>query len=83
MDVTDPLFSLTGKTALVTGGGSGIGAMVAGGLVRRGVRTYITGRDAGAVADAAQQLAAGGGECIGLPAEFSGEDGPARLAKST
>ncbi len=36
MTVADPLFSLAGKTALVTGGGTGIGAMIAGGLVRRG-----------------------------------------------
>lgn len=77
---TDPLFSLVGKTALVTGGGRGIGAMIAGGLVRRGVRTYVTGRDAGAIAAFAQQLVEGGGECIGLPAELADEDGPAKLA---
>lgn len=76
----DPLFSLAGKTALVTGGGSGIGAMIAAGLVRRGVRTYVTGRDPGAVTAAAEQLAADGGACIGLPAELAGEQGPARLA---
>jgi NAD(P)-dependent dehydrogenase (short-subunit alcohol dehydrogenase family) len=76
----DPLFSLAGKTALVTGGGSGIGAMIAAGLVRRGVRTYVTGREAGAVSAAAEQLAAGGGQCVGLAAELAGEEGPARLA---
>lgn len=80
MDTTDPLFSLSGKTALVTGGGTGIGAMIAGGLVRRGVKTYITGRDAGQVTASAQKLAAGGGECIGLAAELGCEDGPAALA---
>jgi NAD(P)-dependent dehydrogenase (short-subunit alcohol dehydrogenase family) len=80
MDRADPLFSLAGKTALVTGGGSGIGAMIASGLVRRGVKTYITGRDAGQVAAFAEELAAGGGDCIGLAAELSGEDGPAALA---
>jgi NAD(P)-dependent dehydrogenase (short-subunit alcohol dehydrogenase family) len=77
---TDPLFSLAGKTALITGGGSGIGAMIAAGLVRRGVRTYITGREAGAISASAEQLAAGGGQCVGLVAELAGEDGPARLA---
>ncbi len=76
----DPLFSLAGKTALVTGGGSGIGAMIAAGLVRRGVRTYVTGRDPGAVSAAAAQLAAAGGQCVGLAAELAGEEGPARLA---
>ena len=42
----DPLFSLQGKTALVTGGSSGIGRMIAAGLVRRGVKTYVTSRSA-------------------------------------
>jgi NAD(P)-dependent dehydrogenase (short-subunit alcohol dehydrogenase family) len=80
MDAPDPLFSLVGKTALVTGGGSGIGAMIARGLVRRGVRTYITGRDAARVAAFAQELAAEGGECVGLAAELADEEGPAALA---
>src|SRR5690606_18551842 len=81
MIAADPLFSLAGKTALVTGGGTGIGAMIAAGLVRRGVKTYVTGRDAGAVAAFAEQLSGEGGQCIGLAAELAGEEGPAALAE--
>ena len=80
MDTPDSLFALGGKTALVTGGGRGIGAMIAGGLVRRGVKTYITGRDRGQVTAFAEQLAGAGGECIGLVAELGEADGPATLA---
>ncbi len=80
MDAPDPLFSLAGKTALVTGGGSGIGRMIAGGLVRRGVKTYIAGRDVGRVGASARELAAGGGECIGLAADLGDEAGPDELA---
>jgi NAD(P)-dependent dehydrogenase (short-subunit alcohol dehydrogenase family) len=80
MDAPDPLFSVAGKTALVTGGGGGIGRMIAGGLVRRGVKTYIAGRDAGRVAAAAQELAACGGECIGLAADLGDEAGLGELA---
>jgi NAD(P)-dependent dehydrogenase (short-subunit alcohol dehydrogenase family) len=81
MDSPDPLFSLAGKTALVTGGTSGIGEMIARGLVRRGVKTYITGRDAGRAEEAAEQLSGEcGGSCIGLAADFSSQDGPAALA---
>ena len=80
MTAADPLFSLAGKTALVTGGGTGIGAMIAAGLVKRGVKTYVTGRDAAAVAAFAERLSGEGGQCIGLAAELAGEDGPAGLA---
>lgn len=81
MDPRDALFSLEGKTALVTGGGSGIGAMIARGLVSRGVRTYVTGRDAARTTEFAAQAAASGGECIALVADFSAPDGPGRLAE--
>jgi NAD(P)-dependent dehydrogenase (short-subunit alcohol dehydrogenase family) len=81
MDGRDALFSLEGKTALVTGGGSGIGAMIARGLVSRGVRTYVTGRDAARTAEFAEQTAASGGECIALVADFSTSDGPGALAE--
>ena len=40
----DNLFSLWGKTALVTGGASGIGRMAAMGLMRAGARVLIASR---------------------------------------
>jgi NAD(P)-dependent dehydrogenase (short-subunit alcohol dehydrogenase family) len=60
------LFSVAGKVAVVTGGSRGIGAMIAGGLVRAGCRVYITARKAEACDAKAAELAAFG-ECISLP----------------
>ncbi|PQA86617.1 SDR family oxidoreductase [Hyphococcus luteus] len=81
--MTDPLFSIDGKIALVTGGTSGIGLMIARGLTRRGVKTYITGRDEKATAELAETLSAEeNGGCIGLGADLAGEDGPRHLAEA-
>ncbi len=54
MSVYEELFSLAGKTALVTGGAKGIGAMISRILIRAGCRVWVTGRSQ----DAAQQLIA-------------------------
>ena len=47
---------LTGKTALVTGGGSGIGAASAKALLDEGARVAIAGRDQKKLDDVARQL---------------------------
>jgi NAD(P)-dependent dehydrogenase (short-subunit alcohol dehydrogenase family) len=78
--MSDPLFDISGKTALVTGGTSGIGLMIARGLVARGVTTYVTGRDLAKAQGVAAQLAAGGGCCIALAADLGDPAGPAALA---
>jgi len=80
LDVSS-LFSLAGKTAVVTGGSRGIGHMIASGLVANGVRTVITARKADDCAAAAADingLAAGqtdAGSCISIPADVSSSRG--------
>src|SRR6195256_4542673 len=64
------LFSVEGRIALVTGGTSGIGLMIAQGLVDHGAKVYIASRNAQAGTQTAAQL--GGGErCIALGADLS------------
>ena len=77
--MTDELFDIQGKVALVTGGTSGIGLMIASALVRRGVRTYIAGRDAVLCREIAAQLSTTG-LCTGLVADLAEADGPQQLA---
>lgn len=77
----DALFTLSGKVALVTGGTSGIGRMIATGLAARGVRTYLTGRDLGSSEAVAAEIGREtGGVCVGLAADLAAPDGPAVLA---
>jgi NAD(P)-dependent dehydrogenase (short-subunit alcohol dehydrogenase family) len=77
--MTDDLFAIHGKVALVTGGTSGIGLMIARGLVGRGVKTYIAGRDAGHSREVAAQLSATG-QCTALVADLAAVEGPGELA---
>jgi len=79
--MSDPLFDIRGKMALVTGGTSGIGRMIAEGLVARGVKTYVTGRDPDRTAQVAAEIAQGGGACIALAADLADHTGPQRLAR--
>jgi len=77
----DNLFSIAGKTALVTGGSRGIGEKIAAGFLANGAKVYISSRKADACAATAGRLtAAYGGECIPLPADLSKLDGIAALA---
>jgi NAD(P)-dependent dehydrogenase (short-subunit alcohol dehydrogenase family) len=72
--VTTDLFSLAGRSALVTGGSRGIGRMIAVGLLKAGARVYISSRKATACDATAAELAALG-PCVSLPADVSTEVG--------
>jgi NAD(P)-dependent dehydrogenase (short-subunit alcohol dehydrogenase family) len=73
------IFSLEGRTALITGGSRGIGRMIAEGFLAHGARVYISSRKAAACDQTAAELAALG-TCISLPADVSTVDGAKALA---
>jgi NAD(P)-dependent dehydrogenase (short-subunit alcohol dehydrogenase family) len=73
------LFSISGKTALVTGGSRGIGKMIATGFVEAGAKVYVSSRKAEACDELAVELSKVG-ECIALPADLSTEPGCRALA---
>ena len=73
------LFSIEGKTAVVTGGSRGIGLMIARGMVEAGARVYISARKADACDAAAAELSKSG-HCVSIPADVGTEAGCQHLA---
>src|SRR5690606_2118194 len=73
------LFTLEGRTALVTGGSRGIGRMIAQGFVESGAKVYISARKADACDATAAELSKYG-ECISLPQDISSVAGCKALA---
>jgi len=80
------LFTVAGKRVLVTGGGRGIGKMMATGLIANGAHVTIASRDERAIHAATEELNAvaaatrSGGTCNGLSANLSSRVGCEQLA---
>jgi NAD(P)-dependent dehydrogenase (short-subunit alcohol dehydrogenase family) len=68
------LFDVSGKVAVVSGGSSGIGFMMAQGLLENGAKVYITARKVAQLETAQKELSAFG-ECIAIPSDLSSIDG--------
>ncbi len=82
MTYLEDLFSVAGKTALVTGAATGIGRMAATGLVMAGARVFIASRKGEACVAVAGELNAlgGPGSAEGFAGDVSTEDGVNALA---
>ena len=80
------LLSLSGRTFLVTGGGSGIGKGAAAAIVASGGNAVLAGRNADKLAAAAEEIVGqagdGAGEVIYEPADVTDEDEAARLVEA-
>ena len=76
--MTHNLFSLQGRTALVTGGSRGIGRMIAAGFIAQGAKVYISSRKAAHCEETAAKL---GPRCVSLPQDISTVEGCQALAR--
>lgn len=82
LGILDKLFSLEGKTALVTGAASGIGRMAATALIEAGCNVLIASRKGDACEAVAAELnQLGGGKAIGFAGDVSSEEGIKTLVK--
>src|SRR3977135_2067234 len=78
----ESLYSLNGKTALVTGGATGIGRIIAETLVRAGADIIIASRKAKACEECACALSGWGarGSAFAIAGDVSNESGVSALA---
>ena len=79
MSKVEELFSVRGKTVLVTGGSRGIGLMIARGFVENGARVYISSRKAEVCDRVAKELRELG-DCVSLPYDLGSMAGIVGLA---
>jgi NAD(P)-dependent dehydrogenase (short-subunit alcohol dehydrogenase family) len=75
-------FSLSGKTALVTGAGSGIGAAIAAMMASVGAYVFATDRDAGTAAATAERINRAGNRAESLTLDVSDESACARAIEA-
>ena len=71
MGVLEDLFSLKGRTALVTGGSSGIGYAMAEAIAGAGAHTVLLARREGPLKEAVERIAARGGEAHAVVADIT------------
>jgi len=74
------LFDVSAFTAVVTGGGSGIGLMITQALVTNGAKVYITGRREEALNTVVEKYSTGPGKIIALPGDITNKEEVKRLA---
>ncbi len=65
------LQDLSGKVAIVTGGGRGLGHGIAVGLAHFGADVVIAGREKSTLAEAAEDVRARGGRCLTVPTDVT------------
>ncbi|WP_372972498.1 SDR family NAD(P)-dependent oxidoreductase [Marinobacter sp.] len=81
--MTNPLFDMTGKVALITGSTKGIGRSIAEEMARLGAKVVISSRKADACEQVAGELKAQGFEAIAIPCHVGKKDDLQNLVDKT
>ena len=77
------MFSLQGKTVVVTGGGKGIGRGIARAMARCGAQVVVSGRDAAALEATAEELRALDVAALAVQGDITRADDRQRLVDAT
>ncbi|MEX2473693.1 SDR family NAD(P)-dependent oxidoreductase [Marinobacter sp.] len=81
--MTNPLFDMTGKVALITGSTKGIGRSIAEEMARLGAKVVISSRKADACEQVANELKEQGYEAIAIPCHVGKKDDLQNLVDKT
>lgn len=77
------MFSLSGKTVVVTGGGRGIGRGIARACATAGAAVAITGRSSDVLEDTRTELEALGAQCLVIAGDLTSHEGIAEIVSRT
>lgn len=77
------MYHMTGKTALITGATSGIGAAVARRLAKEGCKVALAGRNRDKGSALEREIISGGGAAVYIPCDVSQDEEAAALTEKT